>query len=75
MRADRVVFAQVPLLRSQLDALKRRAGASTTKDALQAAVDHYLCCTAIEAAAQADEPEEQVGGNEWWRALDRRSRT
>ena len=49
-----VVFAQVPLLRSQLDALKRRSGTSTTKDALTVAVHHYLSCPALDDAAASD---------------------
>ena len=43
-----VVFAQVPLLRSQLEALKRRSGTITTKDALTVAVHHYLHCPALD---------------------------
>jgi len=67
-RGDRVVFAQVPLLRSQLEALKRRADVSTTKDALQAAVDHYLTCPATEEQEQQEEEEQE------WRAPERRPR-
>lgn len=69
MRADRVVFAQVPLLRTQLDALKRRAGVSTTKDALQAAVDHYLRCRATEARTHEEGDGEEAAERrerEWW---------
>jgi hypothetical protein len=69
VRGDRVVFAQVPLLRSQLEALKRRADVSTTKDALQAAVDHYLNCPATEEPEHQEEEE-----NQWWRAPERRQR-
>ncbi len=58
-RGDRVVFAQVPLLKSQLEALKRRADVSTTKDALQAAVDHYLRCPATEAPEHDGEEDEK----------------
>jgi len=68
----RVVFAQVPLLRSQLEALKRRAGVSTTKDALQAAVDHYLRCPAAEEEEESAEQEQE---KEWWWAPDRRAGT
>ena len=44
-----VVFAQTPtpILKTQLEALKLLAGTTTTKDALQAAVNHYLNCPAI----------------------------
>ena len=42
-----VVFAQTPILKTQLEALKRVAGTPNTKDALQAAVNHYLSCPAI----------------------------
>ena len=45
---DGAVFAQVPLLKSQLEELKRRSGTTTTKDALQAAVDHYLHCSEVQ---------------------------
>ena len=71
MRGDSVVFAQLPLLKSQLEELKRRAGASTTKDALQAAVDHYLHCPATEAAAH-EEGEEAVQQKDWWWTPERR---
>jgi hypothetical protein len=74
-RGDRVVFAQVPLLKSQLDALKRRAGASTTKDALQAAVDHYLRCSATEEPEHEEEgEEEEQQQKEWWWTPERRQR-
>jgi len=69
MRGDSVVFAQLPLLKSQLEELKRRAGASTTKDALQAAVDHYLHCPATEEPEHREE-----GEKEWWWAPERRPR-
>jgi hypothetical protein len=50
----KVVFAQVPLLRSQLEALKQRSGTITTKDALTVAVHHYLHCPALHDAAASD---------------------
>jgi hypothetical protein len=71
-----VVFAQVPLLRSQLEALKRRSGTITTKDALTVAVNHYLRCPALhdstagvsDTGAQAERDDD--GGEEeeedWW---------
>ena len=37
-----VVFAQVPLSKSQLEELKQRSGMITAEDALQTAVNHYL---------------------------------
>jgi len=37
-----VVFAQVPLPKSQLEKLKQRSGMITAEDALQTAVNHYL---------------------------------
>jgi hypothetical protein len=74
-----VVFAQVPLLRSQLEALKRRSGTITTKDALTVAVNHYLHCPALnDATAGAGDTgtraERDDGGEEgereeeedWW---------
>jgi|GEM_PF-1212632 len=74
-----VVFAQVPLLRSQLEALKRRSGTITTKDALTVAVHHYLSCPALHdatagnagtrtAQAERDDGEEEERGEEedWW---------
>jgi len=47
VRDTAVVFAQTPLLKSQLEELKRLSGTASTKDALQAAVNHYLSCTVI----------------------------
>jgi len=74
-----VVFAQVPLLRSQLEALKRRSGTITTKDALTVAVHHYLSCPALHdqttsdtgtrtAQAERDDGGEGERGEEedWW---------
>jgi hypothetical protein len=74
-----VVFAQVPLLRSQLEALKRRSGTITTKDALTVAVNHYLRCPALDDAtagatasdtgARAERDDGGEGGQEeedWW---------
>ena len=42
-----VVFAQTPLLKSQLEELKRVSGTTSTKDALQRAVNHYLNCPSV----------------------------
>ena len=73
-----VVFAQVPLLRSQLEALKRRSGTITTKDALTVAVQHYLHCSALEdvhatagdAGVQAERDDggerERKEEEDWW---------
>jgi hypothetical protein len=77
MRGDSVVFAQVPLLKSQLEELKRRSGMSTTKDALQAAVDHYLHCSTNEGAEHAETALRETGeGKEkdWWWSPERRHR-
>ena len=71
---DSIVFAQVPLLRSQLDELKRRSGTTTTKDALQTAVTHYLRCPTMQQAPASGEAgakrgartREQVNEEEWW---------
>jgi hypothetical protein len=54
-KKDNIVFAQVPLLKSQLDELKQRSGTTTTKDALQAAVTHYLHCPATQVPASGEE--------------------
>ena len=72
-----VVFAQVPLLKSQLDELKWRSGMSTTKDALQAAVDHYLRCSMNEGAEHAETTLRETGEGEekdWWWSPERRHR-
>jgi hypothetical protein len=72
-----VVFAQVPLLRLQLELLKRRSGTITTKDALTVAVNHYLRCPALDDAtagvsdtgAQAERDDGGDDGQEeedWW---------
>ncbi|MBN1763270.1 MAG: DUF5371 family protein [Methanomicrobia archaeon] len=75
-----IVFAQVPLLKSQLEALKRRSDTTTTKDALQAAVTHYLNCPALQqqgptggeegtAGARTAPPrkrEEKEEEKDWW---------
>ena len=77
-RGDSVVFAQVPLLKSQLEELKRRSGMSTTKDALQAAVDHYLHCSTNEGAEHAEHAETtrretgEVEEKDWWWSPERR---
>lgn len=55
MRGSEIVFAQVPLLKSQLEELKRRSGMTTTKDALQAAVDHYLHCPTTQVPTSGEE--------------------
>ena len=59
-KKDSIVFAQVPLLRSQLDEFKQRSGTTTTKDALQAAVTHYLHCPATQQVPTSGE-EDSVG--------------
>lgn len=64
MKETAVVFAQVPLLKSQLDELKRRSGMTTTKDALQTAVNHYLNCSLIPEEAEGKEREAQK--KDWW---------
>ena len=66
-----VVFAQTPLLKSQLEELKRLTGTTSTKDALQAAVNHYLTCPLITEGIEGErvkkrrrwKEEEQ---KEWW---------
>jgi len=62
VRNDRdtaVVFAQIPLLKSQLEELKRRSGEQTTKDALHAAVNHYLNCPVINGRTEGEEQNER----------------
>ncbi len=65
MRRDTtVVFAQTPLLKSQLEELKRVSGTASTKDALQMAVNHYLSCPSVrerEAGEWKAEEEEGAG--------------
>lgn len=55
---DDIVFAQTPLLKSQLEELKRLTGAKATKDALMAVILHYLECPAIRGAKKKED--------EWW---------
>lgn len=62
MKETAVVFAQVPLLKSQLEELKRRSGTTTTKDALQAAVSHYLYCSLIPEETEGEKAQKK----EWW---------
>lgn len=75
MMRGAVVFAQVPLLKSQLEELKLRSGTTTTKDALQAAVDHYLHCPLTQQRSEEGEISEamRLAGREkatdeenWW---------
>lgn len=40
----KIVHAQTVISQDDLDALKEKSGESTTKDALAAAVQHYLEC-------------------------------
>jgi len=58
-RSTRVVFAQTPILESQLDALKRMSGTKTTKDALQAAINHFLSCPLVRDAVRMREEGEE----------------
>jgi hypothetical protein len=75
MRDNRVVFAQVPLLKSQLEELKQRSGTSTTKDALQAAVDHYLACPATAEPAGPGSGQKREGDEkDWWWSPSRKER-
>jgi hypothetical protein len=75
-----VVLAQVPLLKSQLEELKWRSGMSSTKDALQAAVDHYLHCSTNKGTEHAEHEEttlRETGEGEekdWWWSPERRQR-
>ena len=77
VRDTTVVFAQTPLLKSQLEELKRLSGTASTKDALQAAVNHYLSCTVIrereerergEREGEEESEREKVRGKkeDWW---------
>ena len=54
-----VVFAQVPLSKSQLEKLKQRSGTTTAEDALQTAVNHYLERDEGEAEGAAEAEEEK----------------
>ncbi|MEL4305316.1 DUF5371 family protein [Methanococcoides sp. LMO-2] len=40
----KIVHAQTVLAEDQLEALKKKTGETSTKDALSKAVDHYLEC-------------------------------
>jgi hypothetical protein len=86
MKKDSIVFAQVPLLRSQLEELKRRSGTTTTKDALQTAVTHYLRCPTMQQASASGEegttgaskaPKKSEGVGEekdWWWSPEERAK-
>ncbi|RZN43892.1 MAG: hypothetical protein EFT35_00925 [Methanophagales archaeon ANME-1-THS] len=63
-----VVFAQTPLLKSQLEELKRLTGTTSTKDALQAAVNHYLTCPLI---PEGGERERAKRGRKWREELQK----
>ena len=75
-----VVFAQVPLLKAQLDELKRRTGTTTTKDALQTAVNYYLRSSSIERSENGEgkwmEPKktERDEKDWWWSPSEREGR-
>jgi hypothetical protein len=74
-----VVFAQVPLLKVQLDELKRRTGTTTTKDALQTAVNYYLRRSPIERPERGEgewKETEKEGDEEmdWWWSPSERER-
>jgi len=84
MKKDSIVFAQVPLLKSQLEELKRRSDTTTTKDALQTAVTHYLRCPTMQQAAASGEegtgaqkaPKKSEGVGEekdWWWSPEERA--
>jgi hypothetical protein len=62
-RSMKVVFAQTPIIESQLEALKRMSGTKTTKDALQAAINHFLSCPLVRDAVRM-RGEEKKGGAE-----------
>ena len=69
MEDTTVVFAQVPILKAQLEELKRLTGTTTTKDALQAAVNHYLNCPVIKGRERGEERErekEREKEKNWW---------
>jgi len=62
-----VVFAQTPLLKSQLEELKRLTGTTSTKDALQAAVNHFLKCPLITGEGEGERRERRKEPEkEWW---------
>jgi len=60
VRDTTVVFAQTPLLKSQLEELKRLSGTTCTKDALQAAVN--LNCTVIREREERERERKKTGG-------------
>ena len=64
MRDTTVVFAQTPLLKSQLEELKRLSGTTSTKDALQRAVNHYLNCPSVREREEGGWKAEQGAGVE-----------
>ena len=71
-RSTRVVFAQTPILESQLDALKRMSGTKTTKDALQAAINHFLSCPLVRDAVRMREEGKEEGEEEEERKVVKR---
>ncbi|MEA2033353.1 MAG: DUF5371 family protein [Euryarchaeota archaeon] len=62
-----VVFAQTPILKTQLEALKLLAGTTTTKDALQAAVNHYLNCPVIRERSNLEEEKKEDSGKAFFK--------
>jgi hypothetical protein len=68
-----VVFAQTPLLKTQLEELKRLAGTTSTKDALQAAVNHYLACPLITGGIEGEGRKKKRvhEQKEWWWAPEK----
>lgn len=62
-RDTAVIFAQIPLLKSQLEELKQLSGQERTKDALHAAVNHYLNCPVIHGRTEGEEKENE---KDWW---------
>lgn len=80
VRDTTVVFAQTPMLKSQLEELKRLSGTTSTKDALQAAVNHYLGCTVIRERGEREGEEEserkKVRGKkeDWWWAPEEKEK-
>jgi len=62
-----VVFAQTPILKTQLEALKRVADTTNTKDALQAAVNHYLSCPVIRERSNLEEEKKEDSGKAFFK--------
>ena len=58
---EEVVFAQVPLPKSQLEKLKQRSGTITAEDALQTAVNHYFSCPEISICGSGSESKREEG--------------